>query len=57
MLFRSAYINVVAVKTLVVGSWRLAELCPTEVEYGLSSSVFGDNTVWALIGFYAEAEG
>ena len=46
-----AYINVVAVKTLVVGSWRRVELCPPEGEYGLSLSVFG-NRVWQpLVGF------
>ncbi len=46
-----AYINVVAVKTLVVGSWRRVELCPPEGEYGFSLSVFG-NRIWRpLVGF------
>ena len=45
-----AYINVVAVKTLVVGSWRMKELCPPEGEYGLSTSVFGGYAPGALIG-------
>ena len=46
-----AYINVVAVKTLVVGSWGWVGLCPPEGEYGLSLLVFGNRIWWPLVGF------
>ncbi len=46
-----AYINVVAVKTLVVKSWGRVELCPSEDEYGFSLPVSVDRVAGALTGF------